>query len=372
MDTGQFDTFARSVGSRLPRRQAVRALGALLLGRRAWHEPESASARKCSLVDERCGKGISGHCCTGSFCRRRKKGRGSCTCRPGLTNCNGSCLDIASDPLGCGTGCRTCAEDTDCCNGVCCPPRWRCCGGGCIDLTADNDNCGGCTQVCPEGLTCCDSRCRLFDSDPRHCGACGHACGAGFICQAGQCVCPPGRQECGGVCRDVQTDSANCGGCGVTCPRAYACQAGQCVCGPQSQVCYGNAIRPCGLQDHAVCTSDLECCTGCDMDGLNDGTGRCYPCLGQYCDGNRRCCGGHACVTRARDGLQFCGGCAQQGGDCETNGECCTSDCAIDDDGSGTICSSLAGGRCVDNRDCRACYRGHRCVNACVGGRCQY
>lgn len=378
MDAHHFDDLARSLADHLPRRHVLGIIGALALGHRLAGPPDEAVARVCRVVGERCGKGIKGNCCAGTTCRRRKSGRGTCACRAGLTECNGSCFDIANDPLGCGPACRTCPKDTDCCNGACCPAGQRCCGGICTDLTTDDANCGGCTQACPQDLTCCDSRCRVLAADPRHCGACGHACPATYICRDGQCVCPNGWQACGGVCRNVQEDHVNCGQCGVVCSPLRRCQGGQCVCGREGVTCLEpwNPGTICGLPENHRCIENIDCCSGsCDQDpGLSEER-FCAPCQGRYCGGDGRCCGGFACTPRQRDETKWCGGCAGDDYDCATNDECCYSDCTprspSNPDAGRMTCLSLQGGPCVQNHDCRACGEHRNCVNACVDGRCR-
>lgn len=377
MDATRFDELTRKLAAPLPRRRALRLAGITSLGWWSGSHAPGADARVCHIVGERCGKGIKGTCCPGTTCRRRKTGRGTCVCRPGLTSCNGYCFDIANDPQGCGPNCRTCPPDTDCCNGSCCPAGQRCCGGICTDLTADDQNCGGCTQVCPDGLTCCDSRCRVLAADPRHCGKCGHACGRGYLCQQGQCVCPAGWQDCGdGVCRNVQVDNDHCGQCGNACSRFNRCEQGQCVCGRDGVTC----VKPhdpstvCGLPDNSRCTESTDCCSDvCLYISPTDPGGNCLPCLGRGCQ-RRPCCGGYSCETRARDGQQFCGGCAPVGSDCLGDSECCVTTCTVEGERDGVpyrTCASLAGGPCGQPIDCRACYQGRRCVDVCVDGRCR-
>lgn len=380
MDPLRFDDLARRLARRLPRRQALHALGAVVAAASVGSVVPDTSARVCRIVGEHCGKGFRGRCCEGASCNKRKSGRGVCTCRPGLTSCNGICFDIANDPRACGARCRACPDDTDCCNGGCCPPGWRCCGGVCTDLTGDDLNCGGCTQECPEGLTCCGSRCRLLEADPHHCGKCGNACGLGYLCQQGQCVCPAGWQDCGdGICRNLQAnDDNNCGQCGNACSRLTRCQQGQCVCGRDGTQCVEphNPVTVCGVPDDGRCTENYECCSGsCVRDVSDIPGGYCYPCLGRTCDGNHSCCGGYACLELLSTGEKFCGTCGGQDAECVSNSDCCFADCTVEGEVDGipySTCQSLAGGRCSQNHDCRACEEGRRCVGACIGGRCQF
>lgn len=365
MEAVRFDDLTRTISRLATRRGALRLLSGAVAALGLGASGQPGMARVCRTVGDRCGKGIKGHCCPGAVCRRGKKGRGRCVCRPGLTQCGDHCFDGPNDPRGCGPKCEVCPEETDCCNGACCPAGQRCCGGVCTDLTSDNANCGGCTQECPAGLTCCDSRCRLFTDDPRHCGTCGHACRRGEICANGQCVCRPGYADCGeGFCRDLQSDVRNCGACQAPCGSMQVCQAGQCVCQPGTQICDEAEPSNCGHADSAICTSNQECCTGgCDE-------GRCYPCRGQLCiRPEHTCCAGFECELRPEDDLKFCGGCAGSDQPCFTNADCCFSDC--NEVGRFRLCLSRAGGPCARNRDCLACEEEGNCTNACVDGRCR-
>lgn len=104
------------------------------------------------------------------------------------------------------------------------------------------------------------------------------------------------------------------------------------------------------------CASAAGCCSGtCDF--LVEG-GTCAPCRGRSCSAERPCCGGQEC----RDG--YCGGCRDRATACSSNTQCCFSDCT-----SGA-CLSASGGPCARDVDCRACYLGHNCDNACVNGLC--
>ena len=110
-------------------------------------------------------------------------------CGAGLTDCSGTCADLASDPSNCGICGISCGFDS-CVGGMCVaadalvpaeapaeipadavleelPPLVAdCsaqgltdCGGVCIDTVADPFNCGGCGLVCAEGQTCNGGAC---------------------------------------------------------------------------------------------------------------------------------------------------------------------------------------------------------------------
>ena len=266
MDGSRFDALARWVGRLTTRRGALRHLSGAIVSLALGSRPGLTEARKrnCRLVGEPCGKGAGkpGRCCAGAVCNEDQVGGGTCVCPQNLQECYGLCVDSASNPLACGIDCVVCADDTDCCNGICCKAGGRCCGGSCTDLTADNGNCGGCGQECPKGLTCCDSRCRLFDDDPRHCGGCNRRCGANQVCVNGRCVCRKGYGDCGdGVCRFLENDPRNCGACGRDCGPRRRCVRGRCKCAagfPTS--CPPGANYPCGLAEDRPCTFSEECC----------------------------------------------------------------------------------------------------------------
>ena len=114
----------------------------------------------------------------------------------------------------------------------------------------------------------------------------------------------------------------------------------------------------------AVCCSpegtpftSFEGCCSQTCDSLVGG-GTCAPCRGRTCSATKPCCGGQTCTNG------YCGGCRDRATSCTSSTQCCFSDCT-----SGA-CLSAAGGRCARDVDCRSCYLGHNCTNACVNGFC--
>ena len=96
-----------------------------------------------------------------------------------------------------------------------------------------------------------------------------------------------------------------------------------------------------------------KCCSGtCDF---LVGGGICSPCRGRACSATQPCCGGVA---------GYCGGCRDRATSCSAPSACCFSDC------TGGACLSNFGGRCARDVDCRKCYQGGNCTNACVNGSC--
>jgi hypothetical protein len=149
---------------------------------------------------------------------------------------------------------------------------------------------------------------------------------------------PSCRPDCaGGPCTDD--------GCGGLCP----CDAPGVCPSPGGQCC-----NPEGTP----CTSFEACCSQ-TCDSLVGG-GTCAPCAGRTCTADRPCCGGLDCING------YCDGCRDRATSCTSSDQCCFSDCK-----SGA-CLSTAGGRCVRDVDCRACYLSHNCTNACVDGACAF
>ena len=146
---------------------------------------------------------------------------------------------------------------------------------------------------------------------------------------------------------EVATEAAaTCRAIGKKCRRNREC------C---SKLCKRGTCRC--RREGTSCTSYETCCSGsCDF--LIDG-GTCAPCRGQPCTAERPCCGGQTCTNG------YCGGCRDRGVSCADSSQCCFSDC-----GSIGACLSDAGGRCARDVDCKACYLGGNCTNACVDGVC--
>ena len=136
----------------------------------------------------------------------------------GLTDCNGICVDIMTDAANCGACGAVCGTGEECGGGFCSPAAQSqaadCsaqgltdCGGTCIDIANDPNNCGGCGLVCPQGDSCSAGVCIAVQAPVADCAS-------------------QGLTDCGGVCVDITTDSVNCGGCGIVC--ATQCTSGVC------------------------------------------------------------------------------------------------------------------------------------------------
>ena len=109
-------------------------------------------------------------------------------CGPGLVDCNGACVDVATDATNCGICGISCGFDL-CVDGLCVAPDSAApseapaeipadevaeeapliedcsaqgltdCGGACIDIFSDPFNCGGCGLICPGGQGCSGGVC---------------------------------------------------------------------------------------------------------------------------------------------------------------------------------------------------------------------
>lgn len=161
-------------------------------------------------------------------------------CRYGATECDGACVELASDATSCGACGVRCADGEQCVAGVCRPPcgALAACGGACVDVT----------------------------SDARHCGACGNACGEGAICVSEACEpgCAGDSLVCGGACVDGLSDEARCGGCGTGCAPDEACTEGTCACFDTfaDDANCGSCGNVCGLEQHCLAGACRLLCVG--------------------------------------------------------------------------------------------------------------
>lgn len=243
--------------------------------------PDNGCETWLTFDEKNCGA-CGNECSSGVPCLE-----GKCGCAPGLTICDGRCVDLVRAVSDCGQCGHDCGPN---------PPDWvdrpnsyfgcqamacqRVCNewyancnlvddDGCeVDLRLPDDkNCGKCDVVCPAGTKCREDRtdgklrcscpyptidcghdnpnftmCADITSDPTNCGGCGRFCvgneQAPAICTNGVCslMCPPGTADCNGVVEDgceknLGSDPNNCGACGNVCNgiAGQPCVDGRCA-----------------------------------------------------------------------------------------------------------------------------------------------
>lgn len=82
-----------------------------------------------------------------------------------LGRCDGSWVDLQSDPLHCGRCTTSCGADDPCISGVCgCYAGSTGCDHGCFDLSSSSDHCGSCDTSCASGGVCEEALCVCHDS----------------------------------------------------------------------------------------------------------------------------------------------------------------------------------------------------------------
>lgn len=147
-------------------------------------------------------------------------------CAAGLEICDGTCVDLAQDPMHCGACGRAC--EGQCVAGVCDGGGGAGGGGDDVGLDPGSDR-DDPVLSCDLGELRCGASCIDPLTDSEHCGACGRSCGDG-VCLRGACVptCEAPAVLCGELCVDTQTNPDHCGGCGHVCASGL-CEAGACV-----------------------------------------------------------------------------------------------------------------------------------------------
>lgn len=316
-------------------------------------------------------------------------------CPSGQQPCSGSCVDLTTDDLNCGScGARCMTGETGaltCVAGVCsCAPGLSLCSSYCTNLRTDRNNCGTCGTRCPTGQRCsagacaaivcgagetlCGDTCATLATDPSHCGSCTNSCtgeSGGGICVNGSCQCPAGLTNCSQtsslMCLNLLgNDRANCGACRNACAANQTCDAGTC----QTITCPSGQTL-CGLECADLQTSPGHCgqCNhGCSSGDFVGGT-----CVGGQCvcPTGQTNCSAQPGVLDCRDlsvDRRSCGAC---GNPCYTGERCDGGTCGLLTCSAGqTVC----GDACVDLQTtashCGAC--GQPCIGSmgCSGGAC--
>lgn len=282
----------------MPRRQALRAIGATLaLGAFRALRPGTASASAGSqpACTGECGP-VNKACCVQV---RKGTHHGGC-CRPDEECCIGP-NDIfkPTDQMSwcCAKGmCRTaggqcirrCTADQEECQSQCCSrgwycadkPRSRCCQDGEAICVVPKS---GMATCCKPGTTCC------FNATDAKC------CSANQTCVNGDCKCAAGQTTCGSACcaknepclggKCCPSTKVDCSG--TCCDKGLCCQlAGRKMCCPPGQFCATIAGAPgnnncCPKARIVVTASGKPVCCGIGLVAV--GPNCCPP-------GNPNCC----------------------------------------------------------------------------------
>jgi len=322
-----------------------------------------------NLQIDRAHCGICGTACNpGEVCA---EGTCSLSCQAGLTDCNGTCVDINTDRANCGVCATACNPGEVCSAGTCalsCQTGLTDCNATCVDTNTDRANCGVCATACNPGEVCsagncalscqtglteCNGTCVDTNTDRANCGVCATVCNPGEVCANGTCAlsCPAGFTDCDGTCVNTDNDSANCGACA---------SAGGEVCAVD-QMCVGGGCVATG-----GCPAPLVDCDGMCVDTDTDRAhcGGCAGAGGTVCIAGEICIDG-ICTLSCQDGLTDCGGvCVDTainpnhcGGCAGSGGQVCAADELCHQGG----CQSPTG--CTVPADCAA-------DELCIGGLC--
>ncbi|MEI9950156.1 MAG: hypothetical protein WDO74_14570 [Pseudomonadota bacterium] len=382
-------------------------------------------------------------CAAGMVC---SAGACSLSCAAGQLDCDGACVDPASDRAYCGAtaGCglknvgskgTACVAGAVCSAGACslsCPAGQLDCDGSCINPASDRSYCGAtagcglqsvgskgtacavgmvcsagaCAVSCPAGQLNCDGTCINPASDRSYCGATtgcgvddvgskGSACAVGTVCSDGACAvsCAAGQLDCDGICINPASDRSYCGataGCGLNdvgskgaiCATGKVCSAGTCaVSCPAGQLnCNGSCVNP--ASDASYCGATA----GCGLNGLGSAGTACAAGLrcedgacAVSCPGAQLDCGG-ACINPASDSA-YCGataGCGENsvgspGVACAPGTVCAGGSCEPDCGASLLECNASCVNTENDPSHCGSCET--QCnlahgMNVCNGGEC--
>lgn len=297
---------------------------------------------------------------------------GNCNeaCATGYQKCGASCSNLMTDAAHCGSCDKVCDAGVPCFGGVCgCPQGVLFCQGQCFDPKSDAAHCGSCEKACAASEACVDGTCQCAVgqqmcsgqcaniNSPQHCGSCEKTCAVGEICAVNTCIpssspCPTGLTRCGDACVDLQTTPSSCGACETKCLAAQGCNAGTCGC-PAGKAACGNSCVD-------LTTSSLNCgacgktCTAGQT--CQAGQCKCAQTTDIVCD--------NACTDPKTD-VNHCGDCATKcmGGLPCTNGKCACPDG-----------EQVCGGKCVSTdsaaEHCGGCNMPCPMGESCLAGKC--
>lgn len=294
-------------------------------------------------------------------------------CQTGLTNCNGTCVNLQSESTSCGSCGTTCAAPAVCANGNCnsaCATGFQKCGDTCTNLSTDAGHCGSCGKACDSGVPCfggvcgcpesvlfCQGQCYDPKSDAAHCGSCETACMGGAGCVDGKCQCGVGEQLCGTECSNLNS-AKHCGSCDKACNTGEICAVNTCI--PATQPC-PNGLTKCG--DACVdVQSTSSACGSCDT---KCGTGQACSAGKCGCPTGKSACG-NSCVDVTSSALNcgMCGKTCTAGQTCQS-GQC---KCA---EATDIVCDNACTDAKTDVNHCGDCAT--KCMGGlpCTDGKCQ-
>jgi hypothetical protein len=206
-----FDDISRIVGSPIPRRRALKAIGGALVG---------AVFGTSVLRNVRSAQEVSSCCrATGGSCFFQGV---SVVCVPHQPwtrdKCEAAGYEWREGHSCCPDG-HTCPPDTLCCGATCCDSNSVCLNDVCCPA---DSVCGDFTFCCPSGSICIQSTQECCPT-AQFCPGSQTCCPSGTVCVNEMC-CPTAR-----VCRNPTTNETICCSSGVCCGGTKCCTSGVCT-----------------------------------------------------------------------------------------------------------------------------------------------
>jgi hypothetical protein len=113
MDSTKFDDLTKVLATSTSRRQALKTIAATTLGGIL-----GLSGLGSALAAQKC-RGLGSRCTHGEQCCSNYCANNVCACPPGLTNCNGTCVNLYEDNNNCGYWGNVCIGFDQCVDGDC-------------------------------------------------------------------------------------------------------------------------------------------------------------------------------------------------------------------------------------------------------------